>query len=126
MCLWFPGSTKDDNLAICKTFNSVFSNMTIWKGPHGWGFFLFGTLKKTYIDTAKVEQAFANPLIVKDLSEYDNVCVTSKQLMALYAMSDGNDLVQLTKNAPIITDNYPYTEFPLWRNLLRSENENAR
>lgn len=123
MCLWFPGGDRQDNLSICKTFNSIFSNMTVWKGPHhGWGFYLFGTIAPTNVDRSKIERAFANPRLVKDLSEYDNVCVTSEQLLNLYALRDGNDLDNLTKTASIITDNYPYTEFPLWRNLLRREN----
>ncbi|MGA2093933.1 MAG: fused MFS/spermidine synthase [Sedimentisphaerales bacterium] len=125
MCLWFPGSSREDNLAIYKTFNSVFSNMTIWKGPRGWGFYLFGTLRPTSIDGAKIEGAFTNPLLVKDLSEYDDVCVTSRQLLKLYMLRDGNDLERVTKTAPIITDNYPYTEFPLWRDLFNRENGNS-
>jgi hypothetical protein len=61
---------------------------------------------------------------VKDLSEYDNVCVTSEQLLNLFALRDGNDMDNITKNGSIITDNYPYTEFPLWRYLLRHKNTN--
>lgn len=122
MCLWFLGSDQRDNLYICKTFYSVFRNMTLWKGPHNWGFYLFGTIAPTNVDRSKIEGAFTNPRLVKDLSEYDNVCVTSEQLMNLYVLRDGQKLDELTKTAPIITDNYPYTEFPLWRYLLRREN----
>jgi spermidine synthase len=121
MCLWFPGGSLDDNLAITKTFNSVFSNMTFWNGPRGWGFYLFGTLTPTNIERGKIEQAFTNPRLVEDLREYDNVCVSSEQLSNLYALRDGQQLSEFTKSAPIITDNYPYTEFPLWRYLLRKD-----
>jgi spermidine synthase len=121
MCLWFPGGSRQDNLSICKTFYSVFSNMTIWNGPRKWGFYLFGTPAPTNVDRSKIDSAFRNPRLVKDLSEYDNVCVTSEQLMKLFALRDGQELDELTKTAPIITDNYPYTEFPLWRYLLRRE-----
>ena len=119
MCLWFPGGSQQDNLSISKTFNSVFSNMTIWKGPHKWGFYLFGTLTPTNIDRSKIEQAFTNPRLTEDLREFDNVCVTSEQLLNLLELRDGQELDNIVKNAPIITDNYPYTEFPLWRYLLR-------
>jgi len=122
MCLWFPGGSSEDNLAICKTFNSVFSNMTIWKGPRGWGFYLMGTYLPTNIDVSKIEKAFTNPRLIEDLSEFDNVCRTGSQLMNLLLMRDGKLMDEITQKAPIITDNYPYTEFPLWRNLFRKDN----
>jgi spermidine synthase len=121
MCLWFLGSSRQDNEYICKTFYSVFQNMTLWGGPHGWGFYLLGTSAPTNIDRSKIEHVFTNPRLVKDLSEFDNVCMTSEQLLNLFAMRDGKDMDGLTKTASIITDNYPYTEFPLWRYLLSRE-----
>ncbi|MFZ0033997.1 MAG: fused MFS/spermidine synthase [Sedimentisphaerales bacterium] len=123
MCLWFPGRDRQNNLYICKTFYSVFSNMTVWKGPHNWGFYLLGTLAQTNVDRSKIEQAFTNPRLIEDLSEYDNACVTSAELLSLFMLRDGNDMYSITKNASIITDNYPYTEFPLWRDLFRRKSD---
>jgi spermidine synthase len=123
-CLWFPGSHKSDtlhienSLYILKTFYSVFPNMTVWRGPHNWGFYIVGTLAETRIDKSKIEQAFKNPRLVKDLSEYDSSCVTSSQLLNLLVLQDKNHIEDATRNASIITDNFPYTEFPLWRYLL--------
>jgi spermidine synthase len=125
MCLWFLGSSSQDNLYICKTFYSVFQNMTLWKGPHDWGFYLLGTPAPTNIDKSKIERAFTNPLLVKDLSEFDNVCITSEQLLDRFLLRDGKRLDDLMKTASIITDNYPYTEFPLWRYLLSRQSDNA-
>jgi len=118
MCLWFPGGSRQDSLAIFKTFYSAFENTTIWRGPHDWGFYLLGTIAPTNLEISKIEQAFTNPRLVEDLSEYDDVCVTSEQLLRLFLGRDGEDLKNLTRAAPIITDDYPYTEFPLWRYLL--------
>jgi spermidine synthase len=118
MCLWFPGGSREDNLAICKTFNLVFSNMTLWNGPRKWGFYLLGTITPTDVDKFKIEQAFTNPRLIEDLSEFDSICVSSEQLLNLYLLRDSPKLENLTKTAPIITDNYPYTEFPLWRYLF--------
>jgi spermidine synthase len=125
MCLWFPGGSRQDNLSICKTFYSVFSNMTVWNGPRHWGFYLFGTPAPTNVDGSKIEQAFTNPRLIEDLSEYDSVCVTSSQLLNLFTLRDGDNMDSITKTASIITDNYPYTEFPLWRYLLSREGNAA-
>ncbi|MHC4417077.1 MAG: spermidine synthase, partial [Planctomycetota bacterium] len=124
MCLWFPGSRKGDTLHIenslyvLKTFHSVFPNMTVWRGPHNWGLYIIGTLTETRIDKSKIEQAFRNPRLVKDLSEYDSSCVTSSQLLNLLLLQDKDHIEDAIRNASIITDNFPYTEFPLWRYLL--------
>ena len=61
--------------------------------------------------------AFRNPKLLKDLSEYDKVCVNSSQLLSLLVMDRNNidKLIKSIEDAALITDNYPYTEFPLWR-----------
>ncbi len=123
MCLWFPGGYRGDALDrenclyMLKTFYSVFPNMTVWRGPHNWGFYIVGTLTETKIDKSEIEQAFENPRLLKDLSEYDNSCVTSSQLLNLLLLQDKHHIEDATRNASIITDNFPYTEFPLWRYL---------
>jgi spermidine synthase len=121
MCLWFPISPEEDTLSILKTFYSVFPNMTVWEGPHGPGLYIIGTLAETRIDKSKIEQAFTNPRLLEDLSEYDNSCVTSSQLLNLLILQEKSDIENVTRGAVIITDNFPYTEFPLWRYLLRKK-----
>ena len=119
MCLWFPRGSKDDTGAILKTFYSVFPNMTAWVSPHEWGIYLVGTLAPTEINVKRIEKAFGNPRLLKDLGEYDNSCVTSSQLLNLLII-DKNNIGSFIKDAPVITDNYPYTEFPLWRWVSRA------
>jgi spermidine synthase len=121
MCLWFPGGPKEDSLSIFKTFYSVFPNMTVWQGTRGWGCYIIGTLAETKIDIPKIEKAFTNPKLLKDLKEYDNSCVTSSQLLNLLSLKGKNNIENITRDAVIITDNFPYTEFPLWRYLFRKK-----
>jgi len=137
MCLWFPGSSskddrlhKENSLHILKTFYSVFPNMTVWNGPHDWGFYIIGTIAKTSVDRGKIEFAFTDQRLLKDLSEYDNSCVTSAQLLNLLVFKDKDRIENITRTSSIITDNFPYTEFPLWPYLLHnrpeSRNDSAR
>jgi len=116
-CLWFPGGRKDDNLYVLKTFYSVFPNMTVWKGLRGIGFYMIGTLTETNIDRPEIEKAFSSMKFFMDISEYDKSCVTGSQLLNLLVLQDG-DVENITKGASIITDNFPYTEFPLWRQMI--------
>jgi spermidine synthase len=119
MCLWFPGGREDEVKSILRTFHSVFPNTTVYCGPHHWGFYFIGSMKeiseKDFRDN--VEQAFANPTILKDLREYDGSCTTPQQLYQMFLWK--NDAIgKFTKNGVLITDNSPYTEFFLWRYLL--------
>ncbi|MBN1405780.1 MAG: fused MFS/spermidine synthase [Candidatus Omnitrophica bacterium] len=115
-CLWFPGGTVEERKYIFKTFYTVFPNTTIWSGPHNWGFYIIGALKPINIDTEKIKNAFENKKLLNDLREYDNSCTTLSQLLNLLIM-DSAAINEYTKGSPVITDNFPYTEFPLWRYL---------
>jgi len=115
MSLWCPTlwryTREDPGLWILKTFASVFPNVTVWKGPHDWGMYIIGMLGNNTIDKTKIERAFKNPELLKDISEYDQSCSTASQLLNLLIL-DNRGVAFITKDAPIITDNFPYTEFP--------------
>ena len=122
MCLWFPGGRESEVKSLIRTFYSVFPNMKVYVGPHGGGFYFIGTLKE--ISESEVRQnmgkAFGNPAIIKDLSEYDNSCITETQLQQMF-LWDNNEIKSIAADGVLITDDHPYTEFFLWRNLLKNE-----
>jgi len=122
MCLWFPGGQESEVKSLIRTFYSVFPNMKVYVGPHGWGFYFIGTLKE--ISESEVRQnmgkAFGNPAIIKDLSEYDDSCITETQLHQMF-LWDSNEIKSMAADGVLITDDYPYTEFFLWRNLLKRD-----
>jgi spermidine synthase len=120
MCLWVPGYTQQEIKSFLKTFHTVFPNMMVWSGMHGWGFYLIGTMEAISWSAFQqnIEKIFANPNIIKDLGEYDNSCVTPEQLYRLL-LWDKDEIDNLSKDGVLITDNFPYTEFPLWRYLIK-------
>ncbi len=75
MCLWFPGSLKEDMVCLIKTFTAVFPYASAWSGPKmKQGFYLIGTLKNVpqNVFQESVANAFNNEKIVTDLREYDS------------------------------------------------------
>ena len=120
MCLWFPGGKENDMEYICKTFFSVFPEATVWKGLQDYGFFLVGPKQKISLEemNKKAIKAFQNPSMVDDLREFDSLCVSAPQLMNLLLFNKST-IKAVTEGVPIISDNYPYTEFPLWRKWLK-------
>jgi len=113
MCMWFLGGAEAETGMIINTFASVFQYMQLWKGPHNYGFYMIGKLEDFKVDRAKLETIFKNKKIVEDLSEYDRSCVTSSQMYGLL-YPDYKSFVKSMEKYPVITDNYPYTEFPLF------------
>lgn len=122
LSLWFPGGTQDENLAVIRTFCEVFPEFSVWAGPFGWGFFCIGTLKDMPLDQLQhnMEQALKNPAILEDLSEYDKDCIKPEQLLKLRII-DKAKREKIVQRGVLITDNYPYTEFFLWRHLFQKE-----
>lgn len=124
MALWFPSSTRDEFNYIARTFYEVFPNMTVWSGPYGWGFYFLGTRGITQIDKAEIENALNRPEILNDLNEYedDDSYITAEQLLNLL-LWEGNEIKIITQGVPVVSDNFPYTEFPLWRYLLHGRKQ---
>ena len=120
MCLWFPSGEallKEDTHSLIKTFHSVFPEMSIWLSPHGWGIYLIGKMRPGDIDVNKIEKAFTNSKFLEDVTELDGICDTPQKLLAMRANIPPNAMEEILKNASLITDDYPFTEFPLWRYL---------
>lgn len=119
MCLWFPGGQKEDDVkSLLRTFYSVFPHTRVYIGPNKWGFYFIGTMKQISESEVRhnMEKAFANTAIIKDLEEYNKSCVTSQQLFQMF-LWDNNDVERVCRDGFLITDDSPYTEFFLLRQL---------
>lgn len=118
MCLWFPLSSdtlNEDRDYLIKTFLTAFPEVSLWKGPSKWGIYLIGSRKPIQIDPEKFKKAFANPQFLADMTEIDNSCDTPEKLLAIYVPMSRQQMAVAARDAAIITDDYPFTEFPLWR-----------
>lgn len=125
MCLWFPfcapGTTgnEEDVLYVMKTFREVFPNMTVWIGPNHWGLYLIGTKRPTdSIDKNRIKEGFNDPRFLNDMMEYEDASPDGSFYLGLLRFKD-EQVRDLAKSGLVITDNNPYTEFPLWRNFWR-------
>jgi hypothetical protein len=57
---------------------------------------------------------------IEDLKEWNPVYGDEDSINKLYLLSP-TELEKLVENVPEITDDHPYTEFPLWRRLFLKE-----
>ena len=117
-CLWFPEGTREEVASMVRTFVDVFPNAAVLSGPHGWGFYLLGPKRR--LDWTRFSEqsarAYENPRIVADITEFDDALSRPGDLPRLL-MWDADGLRRLGRDGVLITDDHPFTEFPLWRYL---------
>jgi len=122
MCLWFPQSPPDDTRAILKTFHSVFPDLMVWVSPNKWGLYLTGAPTPIKNEGQRIKKALSNPKVLSDLNEYEQIFTESTPLMNLLII-DKTSIAKGIEDAALITDNNPYTEFPLWRCWLAGDSQ---
>lgn len=120
LCLWVPPDHFSEIRMIMRTFQSVFAHATVWRGLGYPGFYLIGTEQRLEVPMERFRQAFKDPKFRADILEWDNEVGSAEDLANLLLL-DETQLADYLQGVPVITDNYPYTEFPLWRLLLRPE-----
>ena len=119
LCLWVPGRTRLEIQSFLKTFRVVFPNTSVWSGVHGWGFYLLGTARAApgELFEQNAIKLFQNPTLVDDLGQFDHDCVTLEQLRRLKLWTN-SEIDRVAADGVVITDDFPFTEFPLWRYLF--------
>jgi spermidine synthase len=119
-CLWVPPANRSEVRAILRTYVEAFPHVTVWGGPGpeggSMGFYLIGSQEPIEGVERKVRDGFRNPAVVADLVEWGRECDSPEKVLGLY-LADERPLRGLLADAPVITDDRPYTEFPLLRTL---------
>jgi spermidine synthase len=134
-CLWLPADFRSELLMIMKSFQAVFPEASLWGGLKFPGFYLIGGHHPLTPTPAQLNQLADRLAGIPDLGEWDASYRQPTKLKELFLL-DAAGLRRLTASAPEVTDDRPYTEFFLWRqlhskdhaqifdaNILRSERE---
>jgi spermidine synthase len=110
---WFPGETPLVELKmLIKTYQSVFPNAMMWRGPEESGCFIVASREPIDIDAQVLVDAWKNSDVVTDLTEWKKWISSPEEITDLFLMGPAQ-IEALVGDAPILTDNNPYTEFPL-------------
>jgi spermidine synthase len=116
-CLWVPPAPESETIMIMKSFHEVFPEGSLWGGLEYSGFFLVGG-HRSFGQTPDQLSAVVDRLsTIDDLGEWSRTYRDPKKLRELY-LTDGAGLGRLVAQARAVTDDNPYTEFPLWRQLF--------
>jgi spermidine synthase len=116
MCLWIPPAGFSEARMIMKTYQNVFPGTWVFGGPHIGGFLMIGSSVQPDTGIARFREALGSASIEADLNEWEERPLTPEAVQSLYLM--GPEALRIfTSGAAVITDNNPYTEFPLWRSI---------
>jgi spermidine synthase len=117
VCLWLPPSPPGELEMIMKTFVNVFPGASLWGGLSAPGFFLTGGHRSFAFRPDQVMDLARRLAAIPDVSEWNERFKDPAYLREMYLM--GPDLLKKTlAGVRQITDDRPYTEFPLWRGTL--------
>jgi spermidine synthase len=123
-CLWIQPDPVSENKMLFRSLLDVFEHVQVWTGPtpHT-GFLMIATLQPLAMSEvpAKVRRLYDKPAIAADLRTWGDALDQPAKILDLYATS-GAALRKYCSDAPLLADDRPYTEFPLWRRL-RKDNE---
>ena len=114
MCLWVPPAAFSEVRMIMKTYVKVFPAASVWRGPRYGGFYMIGSGSLPDTSLSRFREALSDPRVNADINEWEPDPVRPEDIGGLFLL-DATMLGYFTAGAHIITDNNPYTEFPLWR-----------
>jgi spermidine synthase len=117
VCLWLPPAPQSELLMIMKTFANVFPGASLWGGLKMPGFYLIGGNRSFGQTTESISSLARRLSKISDLGEWEPLYRNENMLKQIYLLGP-KGLSAMVKNIPEVTDNHPYTEFPLWRGVF--------
>ena len=118
VCLWLPPGPVSELVMIMKTFVNVFPGASLWGGLTFPGLYLIGGYRSFGQTPESLERLADTLSTIADLSEWEDHYKDKSVLKQLYLLGP-EDLSKIVKKVPEVTDDRPYTEFPLWRVLIK-------
>jgi hypothetical protein len=121
MCLWIPPENATEVKMIMKTFLDVFPHVQAWSGVKPYfGFLMIGTEAPVEGMERKIRRGYLDGAVVADLIEWSDDFDAPEKVLGLY-MGGEDRLRPLLAKERVITDDRPYTEFPLGRAIFQAD-----
>jgi spermidine synthase len=126
LSMWIPPVTESEVLMIMRSFMEVFPDATLWGSldKRIEGFYLIGGHRSFRPTTQELGNLAHRLSQIEDLGQWKAGVDYSRpeNLEQLY-LTDAAGLAKMVEGVPAVTDDHPYTEFPLWRSLFLAEGQ---
>ncbi len=122
MMQWVPyGATAPDFADHIRTFAAVFPNVTLVKGPGGYGIYMLGSSAPISFGETDARAVLARPGVLDDISSaFDSPAKTPEAWLNVIARQtwlSGDAVRAFAGPGPLITDDRPRSEYFLLRRL---------
>ncbi len=115
LCLWIPPSGVSEVKMIMKSYQAVFPNTYVYRAPTCKGLYMVGYMNYSPPSIARFDSATHDSAIMADLNEWSGADrISPSELPGLKTLSP-SQLAAFITGEKEVSDNHPYTEFPLWR-----------
>lgn len=121
MSMWVPPAPESEVLMIMRSFAEVFPEGGLWGGLEFPGFYLIGGHKSLQKTPAQVSEIANKLSAIEDLGEWGPTYRDPVKLRQLYIMDAS--AARFLSRVPAVTDDKPYTEFPLWRGVMNTDDK---
>ena len=125
MMEWMPyDQSVDEFRAHAQTFHSVFANDIFVFGPAGFGVYMLGSEAPLEFTVENVRSILSRPGVTADLASAPDAPIASldpqawTDLIMAQIWIKGDQVQKFAGDAPLITDDRPYTEYYLVRETL--------
>jgi len=124
--VWLPEAPEMETKLVMRSFLEVFPEMSLW-GSLGYpGFFLIGGHQSMHQTPEQVAAIAKKLSTIPDLLEWKiNADYSQPAEVERLYMLDGPGLRPYLEGVPVVSDDHPYTEFPLWRRLFHADREQS-
>jgi spermidine synthase len=119
MCCWLPPAELSELSRILRAFLDVFPATNVWEGPEFKGLYVMGFKSGAAVRAGRFLDDVVPLSVRADLREW-GVVDSVRELANLY-VAGPEELAVLLRETPAVTDDMPYTEFPLWRTYFDPE-----
>jgi spermidine synthase len=122
ICQWIPmySSSEGQYRMLLRTFMRVFPHTSVWGSINRLGTYLIGTPDRLQIDKDFFNAYFEMPAVRNDLLLYTDEVVDGPRVLALFLLEE-DAARYYTDGAPVMRDDLPLIEFPLFRNDPENE-----
>jgi len=114
ICLWVQPDRFSEVRMIMRSFSGVFPQALVWGGPTYPGIYLTGFNGTVAVHPERFRAADGDTALISDLTEWDMAVPRPSAILDLLVLDQGQ-LQDFVQGARTLTDDLPYTEFPLWR-----------
>ncbi len=114
MCTWIPPDKFSEIAMIIKTFTNVFPGASLWGGIEYPGLFLTGGQRSFGRSSEEIRALATKISNIPEMGEWTKTYTNPAFVKDLYLLGP-EDLKSMVRTVPELSDDRPYTEFPLWR-----------